>query len=464
MIFSSILFLWIFLPVTVVGYYICRLKCRNAFLACASLVFYTWGEPVYIWVMLLSIFGNWLSGIWMERARRKKYVLAINIIFNLSLLGFFKYCSLFINSIGEIIQGNAFQEVDIHLPIGISFFTFQAMSYIIDLYREKYKAQHSLLNIMLYISFFPQLIAGPIVRYSDVVEQLAGRTATIEKFGNGLKRFIYGLGKKVILANMLAQVADAVVALDMVYIDWKLAWVGAICYTLTIYFDFSGYSDMAIGLGMIFGFEFPENFRLPYQSISITEFWRRWHISLGTWFREYLYIPLGGNRRGSRRTYINLAIVFALTGFWHGAGWNFLFWGIYYAFFIIIERMGLKNVLERHKIIGQIYTLGIVNFGWVFFNNNSIKRGLAHVMRMIMPWRYAYSAYSVREFLDNKSLLIMIVSVCGCGLIQCGMDKLNIRHLLKNSVIEMFFCITILILSFMFLANDVYNPFIYFRF
>ena len=297
-------------------------------------------------LMLFSIIINYVLGIILnklETKNKKRIILIISVLFNLGLLGYFKYFNFFATNINKLLGTTLIQIKDIVLPIGISFYTFQIMSYIIDLYKKDIKVQKNILNLALYISFFPQLIAGPIVKYHDIAEQLKERIITIEKFATGIKRFVYGLSKKVILANSLAYIADYIFNTNINFINMPIAWLGAICYMLQIYFDFSGYSDMAIGLGKMFGFEYMENFNLPYISKSITEFWRRWHISLSTWFKEYLYIPLGGNRKGKLRTYINLGIVFFATGFWHGAAWNFIAWGLYNGFFLIIEKIKLKE-------------------------------------------------------------------------------------------------------------------------
>ena len=330
----------VFLPVVFIGSRILRKnKYVNVLLLLASLFFYAWGEPVYVLLMLTSIIVNFFAGLALDKFKSKaKLILVLDIIFNLGLLGFFKYASF-----GTVVLINYLHipvpPLSVRLPIGISFFTFQIMSYIIDLYRGKFPVQKKIVNLALYISFFPQLIAGPIVRYEDINDQLEKREVTMEKSAEGIRRFILGLGKKVIIANTVAEAVDRIYAYNPDTLSAKVVWVASILYTLQIYYDFSGYSDMAIGLGKMFGFEFLENFRYPYMSASISEFWRRWHISLGTWFREYLYIPLGGNKKGKNRTYLNLIIVFFLTGFWHGAGFTFIFWGLYHGFFSIIERL-----------------------------------------------------------------------------------------------------------------------------
>ena len=326
MLFSSMIFLWLFLPAVLIICRFLKLRQQNVFLLLASLLFYAWGEPRYVLLMLVSIGLNWGTGILLERfPERKKAVLWTSVALNLSLLGYFKYLGLLVRTLNHLLRGRELEIPQIALPIGISFFTFQALSYVIDVYRGECRAQKNILDLALYISFFPQLIAGPIVKYRDVNDQIRNRTITPEKTAQGIRRFIYGLAKKVLVSNVLAQSADLIFALDMQEMTGTLAWMAAILYTFQIYYDFSGYSDMAIGLGKMFGFTFNENFNYPYMSLSIREFWRRWHISLSTWFREYVYIPLGGNRRGTVRTYVNLGIVFLLTGIWHGASYNFIF-------------------------------------------------------------------------------------------------------------------------------------------
>ncbi|MDD6202651.1 MAG: MBOAT family protein [Lachnospiraceae bacterium] len=464
MVFSSMIFLWLFLPFTVIGYRICGKKYQNIFLLLVSLFFYAWGEPVYILLMMFSILINWLYGMAFDRAKHKRLLLIVNLLINLGLLVYFKYFNLLIETIMQLTGKEILHYREIPLPIGISFFTFQAISYVIDLYRGKYKPQKNLINLALYISFFPQLIAGPIVKYVDINEQLTNRVVTAEKTAEGIRRFLYGLGKKVIFSNTLAECADKIYGLELNNLTGVYAWIGALCYTLQIYYDFSGYSDMAIGLGKMFGFEFLENFNYPYLSKSVTEFWRRWHISLGTWFREYLYIPLGGNRKGIRRTYINLFIVFAVTGFWHGAEWNFLLWGVYHGILIIVERIGFKKLLDKHTLLGWLYTLLAVVGGWVLFRVTDVSKALACIKRMILPWRYRISDYSIWEIIDKKTLILFILAAAGSGLIPYILKKSKLDQKLKDSYAEIIYCFLIAVLSLMMLAGNAYNPFIYFRF
>ena len=407
MVFSSMTFLWLFLPVVFVLCLLIRKpKYQNILLLIFSLFFYAWGMPYYVILLLVSVIINWICGVWMEKWEKgRTVVLIVSIVANLGLLGYFKYANFILNTIDALIPGgNTLPRLNIGLPIGISFFTFQAMSYVIDLYRGEYKAQKNPLNLALYISFFPQLIAGPIVKYRDVNKQIVERTVTGEKIALGFRRFIYGLAKKVIISNILAISVDRIYATDMTRVNSALAWTAAICYTLQIYYDFSGYSDMAIGLGRMFGFDFLENFNYPYISSSIKEFWRRWHISMSSWFREYLYIPLGGNRKGKIRTYINLFIVFAATGLWHGASWNFVGWGLFHGFFIILERLGFGKLLEKSKILSRIYCLLVVIVGWVFFRANDTGTAIEIIKRMFMPWQYNSGNMILGVIMNAKTL------------------------------------------------------------
>ncbi|MCR4636010.1 MAG: MBOAT family protein [Butyrivibrio sp.] len=468
MVFSSMTFLWIFLPIVFVLSLIVRnIKAMNIILLVFSLLFYAWGEPAYLLILLASVFMNWGLGLMMERyEEHKKEVLVLSLIGNIGIIGYFKYCNFLLGTIDSILP-ITLPRYDISLPIGISFFTFQAMSYIIDLYRGQYKAQKSLINLALYISFFPQLIAGPIVKYKDIEEQILDRNVCLEKRATGFRRFIYGLGKKVIISNVLAQVVDTIYAMDLAQISSAMAWLAAICYMLEIYYDFSGYSDMAIGLGRMFGFEFLENFNYPYVSASIKEFWRRWHISLSSWFRDYLYIPLGGNRKGIHRTYLNLIIVFAVTGLWHGASWTFVIWGLYHGFFLIIERMGFGKILLKSRVLGTIYSLIVVVIGWVFFRADSIHFALAFIKRMVLFFNYGASGAILGTILSVKTVIILVIGIIAAGPFQKlfeikGLKTISTKW--KNSSIEAIYLFIILLYCILLLANDTYNPFIYFRF
>ncbi|OQA27348.1 MAG: Peptidoglycan O-acetyltransferase [Firmicutes bacterium ADurb.Bin354] len=470
MVFSSMTFLWLFLPVVFVLCLLIRKpKYQNILLLIFSLFFYAWGMPYYVILLLVSVIINWICGVWMEKWEKgRTVVLIVSVVANLGLLGYFKYANFILNTIDALIPGgNTLPRLNIGLPIGISFFTFQAMSYVIDLYRGEYKAQKNPLNLALYISFFPQLIAGPIVKYRDVNKQIVERTVTGEKIALGFRRFIYGLAKKVIISNILAISVDRIYATDMTRVNSALAWTAAICYTLQIYYDFSGYSDMAIGLGRMFGFDFLENFNYPYISSSIKEFWRRWHISMSSWFREYLYIPLGGNRKGKIRTYINLFIVFAATGLWHGASWNFVGWGLFHGFFIILERLGFGKLLEKSRILSRIYCLLVVIVGWVFFRANDTGTAIEIIKRMFMPWQYNSGNMILGVIMNAKTLLITFIAIIACGPVQQifkikALEKVAAKW--KNSLPEAIVLALLLFYSITLLANDAYNPFIYFRF
>ena len=463
MVFSSMIFLWMFLPAVLLLYFFAQAKFRNVFLLAVSLIFYAWGEPKYILLMIGSIIVNWFFGMVMDEYGRKKIFLASAVILNLAVLGYLKYFNFFIGIIGDL-SGKKIEMPAVTLPIGISFFTFQALSYVIDLYRNQYKAQRNIINLALYISFFPQLIAGPIVKYKDINEQLNNRSVTSEKMAEGIRRFIYGLGKKVIISNTVAQCVDKIYALDYGQLTGILAWVGAILYTLQIYYDFSGYSDMAIGLGKMFGFEFLENFQYPYLSKSIQEFWRRWHISLGTWFREYLYIPLGGNRKGTARTYANLFLVFFMTGLWHGANYTFILWGLYHGLFQIIERAGFGKTLERHKLAAHFYAAVVFIFGWVLFRADNLIQAGVMVKRMIFPWQYTESTLLLGQLFGAKTVLVIICGILGCGFVQEMFQGCKKSFNWKNSYLELGFCTLMFVFSIVMLASNTYNPFIYFRF
>ena len=436
-------------------------------LLAASLLFYAWGEPRYVFLMLFSIVLNWSFGVFIDKVKKgRRLLLALCVACNLAILGYFKYFNFFANTINGLVNAEWITPRNIPLPIGISFFTFQALSYVIDLYRGDCKVQKNIVNLALYISFFPQLIAGPIVRYSDIDRQINARTVTAEKFSLGLRRFLYGLGKKVIISNCMAELADLIFSLPFASLSTTSAWLGAITYTMQIYFDFSGYSDMAIGLGKMFGFDFLENFRYPYLSRSIQEFWQRWHISLGTWFREYVYIPLGGNRKGKGRTYLNLFAVFFLTGMWPGASWTFIIWGLYHGAFQIIERIGLKKFLEKHHVLSHLYCMFVVVIGWVFFRSETLLGAVRYLMRMLVPWRYGFSSmFCMPAGLTLRHGIFLIIAVIGSGLIQSVSGACPaLEKKWKYSYAELAFLCLIFLYSMMLLAAGTYNPFIYFRF
>ena len=466
MVFSSTIFLCVYLPLVLLGYYICPKKGRNLFLLIASLVFYAWGEPKYVFLMIFSILVNYIFGRLMDknrgRQKRMKLLLVLSVVIDLGLLSVFKYTDFIITNVNAIFGAN-FDLLNIALPIGISFYTFQAMSYTIDVYRDDVRVQKNLIDFGMYITMFPQLIAGPIVRYADVQDQLAERSVTTADFSEGIMRFVVGLGKKVLLANQMGAVWSEIYALGG-DVSALMAWTGAIAYTFQIYFDFSGYSDMAIGLGRMFGFKFPENFRYPYQSVSITDFWRRWHITLSTWFKEYLYIPLGGNRRGLARQALNLLIVWSLTGFWHGAGWNFVLWGLYYFVILFIEKLFLLKALDKlPKFFRHVYALLLIIIGWVIFASDDVSVLLPFLGSM-------FGANGAIGGMDVYTLLTKAVLLIICCIASTELPKklfLSAAGAMNEKAaftLKSVLTIALLALSMILLIGDSYNPFLYFRF
>lgn len=466
MVFSSTIFLCVYLPLVLLGYYICPKKGRNLFLLIVSLVFYAWGEPKYVFLMIFSILVNYIFGRLMDknrgRQKRMKLMLVLSVVIDIGLLSVFKYTDFVITNINAIF-GSSFDLLNIALPIGISFYTFQAMSYTIDVYRDDVRVQKNLIDFGMYITMFPQLIAGPIVRYADVQDQLADRSVTTADFSEGIMRFVVGLGKKVLLANQMGAVWSEIYALGG-DVSALMAWTGAIAYTFQIYFDFSGYSDMAIGLGRMFGFKFPENFRYPYQSVSITDFWRRWHITLSTWFKEYLYIPLGGNRRGLARQALNLLIVWSLTGFWHGAGWNFVMWGLYYFVILFIEKLFLLKALDKlPKFFRHVYALLLIIIGWVIFASDDVSVLLPYLGSM-------FGANGAVGGMDVYTLLTKAVLLIICCIASTELPKklfLSAAGAMNEKAaftLKSVLMIALLALSMILLIGDSYNPFLYFRF
>ncbi|MCU6791773.1 MBOAT family protein [Paenibacillus sp. WQ 127069] len=472
MVFSSTIFLFCFLPLVLLFYYLLKIEYRNAFLLVASLSFYAWGEPRFVFVIILSILINYLFGL-LTHVCQQKFGLIINRIIlltgvaaNCCLLFYYKYYDFFFSSINSL-TGLDFPLKHIVLPIGISFFTFQGLSYVIDLYMKKVPVQKNFIKFALFKAFFPQLIAGPIVRYVDVHQQIDNRICTVDDFAYGVRRFVMGLGKKIIIANTLGSVADNIFSLPNDQHSMTIAWIGAICYTFQIYFDFSGYSDMAIGIARMLGFKFKENFDFPYISKSITEFWRRWHISLSSWFKDYLYIPLGGNRRGN--VYVNLLIVFIVTGLWHGAEWNFIIWGLWHGLFIIIERMLKKANLNIKvpKVLYWIYTALVVIIGWVLFRAPNLGYALEYLKIMFGLSKATHVGFSPWYYLDH-SVIFMLLIACIASLpiskylketVGAYENHNNFSLLIQNTYIAMLF-----VLCIMYLVTTTYNPFIYFRF
>lgn len=464
MVFSSVEFIFFFLPLVCIPYALCKnIKIRNIILITASVLFYAFGEPKAVILMLLSIVFNYGLALLMDKYNRhKKLFLSISVFINLALLFVYKYTGFFVESINSFFNFNIEVPI-IHLPIGISFFTFQAMSYVIDVYRGNTPAQKKLSSILLYISFFPQLIAGPIVKYHDIEKQIDKREINFDKYSSGVKRFLTGLFKKVLIANNVGAVWSMITNMDYQSMSVATAWLGAVCYSLQIYFDFSGYSDMAIGLGKMFGFEFLENFNYPYISKSIREFWRRWHISLSTWFKEYLYIPLGGNRKGNARTYINLIIVFFCTGLWHGANWNFVIWGMWHGFFSVAERLGLGKLLNKDKtgILSRVYTLVVVVVGFTIFGIVDFSVLKEYINIMIFNGNNCIIDSEFLFVLKNNIVILVLGIVFSTPVYSFFNNKFEKGIL--NWVVSLIY-IAGFILSVAYIVSSSYNPFLYFRF
>lgn len=455
MVFSGLNFLFIFLPIVLILYYICPKKARNCLMMLASLVFYAWGEPVYVLIMIFAtIFGYFIGRLiqyFLDKKRKNMALLAliVSVVANLSVLGIYKYAGPYLG---------------LALPIGISFFTFQIMSYTIDVYRGKVGCQRNLIDFGTYVTMFPQLIAGPIVRYETVEKQLHNRTITVEKMGDGIRRFVIGLGKKVLIANLCGTLWEYVISVPFEGRTLVFAWLGAIGFTFQIYFDFSGYSDMAIGLGKMFGFEYEENFNYPYIGKSITEFWHRWHISLSTWFKEYVYIPLGGNKKGKARQILNIMIVWGLTGIWHGASLNFLFWGLFFGVLLIAEKLIKPHIkFKVPALLGHIYMLALVVFGWVLFAIEDFR----------LLWEYLQNMFGCSGIWDAgngyfvmKYLVLLIIAAIGSTpapkkVAQWLCKKLPVP---VRAVVVNVFIFAVLFLSVALIVGDSYNPFLYFRF
>lgn len=466
MLFSSVPFLYYFLPAVILLYLIVPKKGRNAVLLLMSLVFYAWGERMLVVLFALTILIGWLLGLGIEKFRGRpasKWLLWLSVAIDLGLLGYFKYTDFFIGSFNSVF-GASIPLLRIALPIGISFYTFQILSYTVDVYRGTVPAQRNLIDLATYVALFPQLIAGPIVRYSDVAAQLKSRTHSLDKTAEGIRRFLIGLGKKVLIANVMGEVGTAFRAsgdLSVLYY-----WLYAVSYTLQIYFDFSGYSDMAIGLGKAFGFDFLENFNYPYISGSITEFWRRWHISLGSWFRDYVYIPLGGNRQGTAKQLRNILIVWMLTGLWHGAAWNFVLWGLLYAVLLINEKLWLKKHLERHRAVGHVYTLLAVILGFVLFGAADLGQAAGDVAGMFsfasLPLYSGEALYCLRSY----GFPILLAAIGATPLPKLAVRRIASRPWGEKAVdiLEPVFLILLLLVTTAFLVDGSFNPFLYFRF
>ena len=468
MLFSSLTFLLVFLPLTLIVYFLSKDIYKNYILLLVSLVFYSWGEPKYIILMILSIIFNYYFGILIDKFKKRKklrkLILVLSIIFNIGLLLVFKYLGFILNNISSLFSLDL-PMINIMLPIGISFYTFQILSYVVDVYKKEVKVQKNIFTLATYITLFPQLIAGPIVRYQTVEKELNERTHSLEKIYNGIKRFIVGLGKKIIIANNMALLADAIFnyAIEYNYKGIPII-IGVLAYTFQIYFDFSGYSDMAIGLGKIFGFEFLENFNYPYISQSITDFWRRWHISLACFFRDYVYIPLGGNRVKKYRWILNILIVWALTGLWHGASWNFIIWGLYFAIILLIEKLFLSKLLNKiPRVFRWLYSFILIYIGWIIFRAESFE-----LMTYVFKNIFVINRQTNLNFLTNYYHLLNYVLY----MIPAFVFSFPVIKILKNKfkenkiylIIEDICLICIFGICILTLVKGSYNPFIYFRF
>lgn len=511
MVFSSIIFVLFFLPIVLVSYFILVLpaimgsrRCLwwhlgNLFLLLSSLVFYFWGEKFLIWIIITSTLVDYFCGLLISgglyrreiaelkpntpRDFRQKFGLALSICSNLAFLGVFKYFNFGLDSYNGLMATfglSALEWTDairITLPLGISFYTFQSMSYTIDVYRGHVRATRNLIDFACYVTMFPQLVAGPIVRYHDIADKLSSRVITSELFASGVSRFIIGLGKKLLIANTVSVAAEQIFAMQTNELSSSIAWLGIVCFTIQIYFDFSGYSDMAIGLGRMLGFTFQENFNYPYISRSMREFWQRWHISLSTWFRDYLYIPLGGNRLSKRRTYVNLAVVFTLCGLWHGASWTFVIWGLYHGFFLIIERVWLGRFLSgRHPLFGHAYTLLVILCGWVIFTCDTLPHAVGFLTAMSGFAGNISSTQDIDWFLTREIRIALIVGILLSMPVLPALSELQQKclALLKGTPqiaaeISLYafriigLCVLFVICA-MFLSAGTHNPFIYFRF
>lgn len=467
MVFSSLTFLYFFLPVVLIVYMAASKKLKNLILLIAGLIFYAWGEPVYIWVMIASSLVDYAAGLYMSKSDKqssRRLALVISMVVDLGFLFVFKYSGFVVNVINTCFK-TSITEPDLPLPIGISFYTFQSMSYTIDIYLKKVKVQKNFINYLTYVSLFPQLVAGPIVRYDEVAEEIDDRKINADNVGEGAGLFIKGLSKKVLLANNIGMLWTQIKAMDYSELSVLSAWLGILAFTFQIYFDFSGYSDMARGLGIIFGFNFPVNFDHPYQSKSISEFWRRWHITLGSWFRTYVYIPLGGNRNGKAKTYRNLAIVWLLTGFWHGASFNFILWGAFYGILIIIERLGFSKVLEKlPAAVSTAYTFFMVVLGWVLFDVDSMT-DVIHYLKAMFAGNVLCDSLALYQ-LGSYAVMFILCIFASTDCWSKITEKISAKKPLQGvySISVPVVQLLLLLLSTCYLVDATYNPFLYFRF
>ena len=456
MVFSSILFIFFFLPSFLICYFLVPKKLKNTVLLLFSLLFYAWGEPVYIILMIISALINYLFALLINKSSKKIY-LVICVLINIILLGVYKYSGFFVDNINSLFNLDI-SNPDLSLPIGISFFTFQAMSYTIDVYRKDVMVQYNYFDLLTYICMFPQLIAGPIVRYETIAEELKTRKVNFYGFCSGFERFLVGLFKKVLIANSVGMLFDTIIVIPNTSLSTLTAWLGILAYSIQIYFDFSGYSDMAIGMGKMLGFNYLENFNYPYIAKSITDFWRRWHISLSSWFRDYVYIPLGGNRCSKIKHIRNILIVWLLTGFWHGANWNFIIWGLYYALILLIEKFVIKKYLDKlPKVLQHVYAIFLILIGWTIFAIEDFSKLIDYIKVMFSFGSYKFIDSNFLYYGKNYLILFIIAIIC------CIPIKIKI----KNKIfmfIKFLIYIILFIITISFIVSDNYNPFLYFRF
>ncbi len=464
MLFSGIPFLFYFLPAVLILYFLLPHKLKNLCLLAFSLFFYAWGEPVYIFLMAGSITLGYFLALGIEKFRGKtfgKICFALSVVVSLGALGFFKYYDFFLGSANSLLSTNL-PLLHIALPIGISFYTFQLLSYLIDVKRGSVKAQKNFINLALYITMFPQLIAGPIVRYSDILTELPKREHSFDKISLGIRRFVMGLSKKVLIANVLGEVADIFNTTDEKTLVFL--WMYAFAITLQLYFDFSGYSDMAIGLGHIFGFTFIENFNYPFISKSVAEFWRRWHMSLGTWFRDYVYIPMGGNRVKLGRWFLNILTVWLLTGLWHGAAWNFVIWGLYFAAFLVLEKLFLSKILTGRKILSHIYVFFVIITSFVLFSASDIPEAISQITSLFGAGGLPFINGETLYYLKSYGLLFIIGIVGSTPLVKGAALKLSEKYEAVTCILEPIVLLALFVISVAYLVDGSFNPFLYFRF
>lgn len=465
MVFSSLLFIFLFLPFFLLIYFCAPRRWKNGILFVVSLLFYAWGEPIYIFLLLASTLIDYFIAFYIDKHRgtgKAKLGLILSITVSISVLSFFKYSSFIVDNLNTIF-GTTLTDFELPLPIGISFYTFQTMSYIIDIYRGNVQVQRNFINFGAYVAMFPQLVAGPIVRYATIERQLRERVHSVDLFAEGIQRFTIGLAKKVLLANNIGYLWAEIESTSGSDISVALAWLGIIAFAFQIYFDFSGYSDMAIGLGLMFGFRFLENFNYPYISRSITEFWRRWHISLGSWFREYVYIPLGGNQRGLQRQIVNILIVWSLTGIWHGASWNFLAWGFYFGVLLIVEKLFLLKWLERNRFVAHSYLILAVLIGWVLFQFEDLGEGFQYMSYLFGVADVPLVNRAFWYFLSTNSLLLVILVIASIPIVPYVQAHWRFGEKAKQ-VLSFVCMVALLISSVAYLVDSAYNPFLYFRF